>query len=156
MALRPVAALARAVRRLAIVATAAALAIVIAILEDGFAAVDIVGTALATAPPVLLFLFATALGALAELPDKVRAAPAEAQGRAADLARLAREARDARLIRLPVVVWRAARVAGEARELLAPYAPALPLASPAFLGAAAVAALAVPIEVIVAFVLLAR
>jgi hypothetical protein len=155
MALRPVAALARVVRRLAIVATASAVAITIAVFEDGFDAVDVLGVALAAAPPILLFLLAEALKALAELPEKGRAAPREAQGQAAALAGLAREVRDARLLRLPGVVWRAGRVAGDARELLAPYAPALPLLSPAFLGAAALAALAVPVEVVVALVLLA-
>jgi hypothetical protein len=154
VALRPIAALARAVRRLALVATAAAVAIAVALLEDRVAAGDILAIAIAAIPPVLLFLLAAALKALAELPDKIRAAPREAQGHAAALSRLAGEARDAQLLRLPLVVWRAGRVAGEARELLAPYAPALPLLSPAFLGAAALAALAVPIEVVVALVLL--
>ena len=53
------------------------------------------------------------------------------------------------------MVWRAGRVTGEARELLAPYTPALPLLNPAFLGAAALALLAVPVEIVVALVLLA-
>lgn len=155
MTLRPVAAAGRVVRRLAIAATAAALAIAIAVFEDGFAAVDLLGIALAAVPPVLLFLLSAALQALAELPEKIRAAPREAQGHAAGLTGLAREARHARLLRLPFLVWRAARVTAEARELLAPHASILPLMSPAFLAASAVAALAVPVEVVVAFVLLA-
>jgi hypothetical protein len=155
VALGPVAAAGRLVRRLAIAATAAALAIAIAVFEDGFAAVDLLGIALAAVPPVLLFLLSAALQALAELPEKIRAAPREAQGRAAGLAGLAREARHARLLRLPFLVWRAARVTAEARDLLAPHAAILPLMSPAFLAASAVAALAVPVEVVVAFVLLA-
>jgi hypothetical protein len=155
MPIRPIAALARAVRRLAIVGAAAAVAIAIALFEDGFDAVDLLVVGLAAVPPVLLYLLAEALRALAELPDKLRSAPREAQSHAAALSGLAGEARNARLLRLPLVVWRAARVAGDARELIAPYAPALPLASPAFLGAAALAALAVPVEVVVALVLLA-
>ena len=156
MALRPVAAIARFARRLAFVAAAAAIAIAAALVGDGFAPVDLVGIGLAAVPPVLLFLLAAALQALAELPERVRAAPREAQAHAAALSALALEARSARLLGLPFVVWRAMRVAGEARELLAPYAPALPLASPAFLGASALAALAVPVEVVVALVLLLR
>jgi hypothetical protein len=155
VALRPVAAVGRVVRRLALAATAGAVAIAIAVFEDGFAAVDLLGVALAAVPPVLLFLLSAALQALAELPDKIRGAPREAQQHAAVLAGLAREARGASLTRLPLLVWRAGRVTGEARELLAPYAPALPLLSPAFLGAAALALLAVPIEIVVALVLLA-
>jgi hypothetical protein len=154
--IRPVASIARVVRRLALIAAAAAIAIAVAVLGDGVSTVDVLGAGLAAAPPLLLFALAAALKALAELPDNVRAAPTEARGHASTLAALAQEARRARLLRLPLVVWRAGRVAGEAREVLAPYAPALPLLSPVFLGASAVAALAVPVEVVVALVLLAR
>jgi hypothetical protein len=154
--LRPVAALARGVRRLAVVGVASAVAIAVALLEDGASGRDLLGTALAAVPPVLLFLLAAALKALAELPERVRSAPAEAQQHAATLGALAREASGARLLKLPLITWRAARAAGEARGLLSPYAPALPLASPAFLGVSALAALAVPVEVVVALVLLAR
>jgi hypothetical protein len=155
MPVRAVAAVARGVRMLALVAGAAALVIAVALLGDGVSAVDLLGAALAAVPPLLLYAFSAAVRALAELPDKVRAVPADARGHAGTLVALGREARRARLLRLPLIVWRAGRVAGEARELLAPYAPALPLLSPVFLGASALAVLAVPVEVVVALVLLA-
>src|SRR5918999_2200668 len=101
MPIAPVARLARAVRKLAIVGVAAALAIVIALLEDGVELLDVIAAGIASAPPVVLFLLAAALRGLAELPDRVRALPQDARTRAGTLASVAQEAAAGGLLRLP-------------------------------------------------------
>jgi hypothetical protein len=108
-------------------------------------------------PAVVLILLAGALSALAELPERVRTTPAQAQSRADELRRLAeriRTVRGARLVRLPLLLWRFARVAGGSRELLSPHVGALPLVSGQFLLLSAAAMLATFVLVAAALVLL--
>jgi hypothetical protein len=90
-------------------------------------------------------MLAASLRALAELPGRVRATPAEARERAVELRALAERVqavRGARLRRLPVLLYRFGRVAAASRELLGPHAGALPLVSIPFLGLSAVAIVA--------------
>ena len=108
-------------------------------------------------PAVVLFVLSGALRALAELPERVRSTPAEARSRAEELRMLAeriRAVRGSRLTRLPLLLFRFARVAGGARELLGPHVGALPLASIPFLGLAAAAIVATCVLVPAALVLL--
>jgi hypothetical protein len=87
----------------------------------------------------------------------VRTTPAQAQSRADELRRLAeriRTVRGARLVRLPLLLWRFARVAGGSRELLSPHVGALPLVSGQFLLLSAAAMLATFVLVAAALVLL--
>ena len=114
----------------------------------------------AAAPPVVLFLLSVAVRALAELPARVRALPETGVEHAADLRRAGGAAAGVRgwrgLVRLPLLLWRLALVAGSTRERLTPYATAAPLVSPPFLVVAGVAAVAALVEIAVALVLLAR
>lgn len=161
--MRVVAGAARVVRAYAGVAAVAAAVVAAFLLRHGLPddaggwTLVVVGVALAAWPPVLLFLLAAALRALAELPGRLLATPAEARGRADELRRLAEQIRAARgsgLARLPLLLWRFARAASASGELLAPHAAVLPLASLAFLGWAAAAAVAAAVEIPVALVLL--
>ena len=159
-----VAASARALRAFALGAATAAAVIALFLLRDGLpadgveAAAEVVAIVLTAVPPVVLLLFAGALGALAELPARMRSLPASGREHAAELRRLAREAAGhatrRRLLRLPLVGWRLAWLAVSAREAATPYAPAAALASVSFLVAAAVAGLAAVVEIAVAIVLL--
>lgn len=161
---RPVVAVAaaagRVARTYAAVAAVAALVVVLFLFRDGLPdrggrlALALLAVALAAVPPVVLWLLAASLRALADLPARVRDLPAESRVRGDELRRLAGTARRARLIALPLVLWRLGRVAGSSQELLRPYAGALPLLSPPFLGLAALAAVAAAVEIGVAAVLL--
>lgn len=150
----------RLVRSLALVAAAAAAVIVLFLFRNGTPddagewTIAVVGTLLALAPPVILFLLSEALRALAELPAKIRALPSTGTEHLAALGGLAEEARARGMRRLPVVLWRFARLSGETRGLLTPHAAALPLLSVPFLALSAAAAPAAALEVLVALVLL--
>lgn len=158
----------RAVRSLAIVAGACALVVALFLFRDGapddgggWLAV-VIALALVAWPAVVLFLLSNALRVLAELPERVRATPAEARARADELRMLAeriRTVRGSRLVRLPFLLFRFARVAGGSRELLGPHVGALPLVSVPFLvlsGAAIAATFAlVPVALVLLLILAA-
>jgi hypothetical protein len=96
-------------------------------------------------------LFSKALLEVAELPDRVRGAPAEAAQLRTALDEL-RRARGAGVVR---ALWRAGRQAASVRELATPWAPLVTLASVPFLLLTAVSALVVPLVVVAALVALA-
>jgi hypothetical protein len=160
---RVVAGAARGVRNLALVAGASALVIVLFVLRGGGEwLASLLLVALVSWPAVVLFMLSAALRALAELPSKVRATPAEARERAVELRALAERvqaARGARLRMLPFMLYRFGRVAAASRELLGPHAGALPLVSVPFLGMSAAAIVAtfvlVPIALILVLTVLA-
>lgn len=139
---------ARIARRLSLAAAASAVALALALWDDGWwAALPV----LAAIPAVVLWLFAAALLEVAELPDRVRGAPAEAAQLGAALEEL-RRARGVGVIR---ALWRASRRAASARDLATPWAPLVALASVPLLVSTAVSALLVPVVVVAAFVALA-
>jgi hypothetical protein len=155
---------ARIVRKYALLAGIAAAVVAVFLFRNGAPdeaggwVLTLAAIALAAAPPVVLFVLAEALRALAELPAKLRALPTTGREHAETFGRLAGELRGARgrrgLARLPLVLWRMARVSGEARGLLTPYAPVLPLASVPFLLLSGAAFFAAALELAVALVLL--
>jgi hypothetical protein len=154
---------ARLVRAYATVAALAALAIAAFLLRDGWpegadeTVLVVIGTALAAAPPLLLWLLSETLRALADLPGRLRGLPAESRARGEELRRLAeaaRRLRGARLVALPLLIWRIGRLAGSSRELVSPYAGALPLLSPQFLALSGLATAAAALEIGVAAVLI--
>lgn len=150
---------ARWARMLAIAAAVSAAVIALYLLRDGLpdgggesAAVAVL-IALAAVPPVVLMLLAAALGALADLPRRIRETPAEARTRLGELGSLAEGARDAEGARGPLLLWRLLQAARSSSELLTPHAAVLPLASVPFLLLSAVSVVAAWIEVVVAAVL---
>jgi hypothetical protein len=147
---------ARAVRSLALLASAAALVIAAFALADGLDQGDILSLLAAAAPPVVLWVLWGALRELAELPDRLRRLPQTARERHVDLQQLAGELRDptGRLVRLPRTLWRLRVLAGTARDLVTPHAPLLPFVSVTFLTVSALAAVAALIEIGVALALL--
>jgi hypothetical protein len=154
------AAIRRGTLKLALLGVAAAAVIVTFLLRDGFpdggtALLTVLGIAVAIAPPVLLGSFWFVLGHLLLLPERLRALPSGGRDQADELRSLVADARSrSGWTSLPVQLWKLARVATTSRELLTPYAPLLPLASPWFLPAVAVSGFAVCVEVVVALVLL--
>jgi hypothetical protein len=154
---------ARLVRAYATVTALAAVAIATFLLRDGLPAgpdetsLVVIAVVLAAVPPVVLWLFSEALRALAALPGRVRSLPAEGRGRREELRRLAEAAhgaRGARLVTFPLLIWRLGRAANSSRELLRPYAGALPLLSPQFLVLSGLATAAAALEIGVAAVLI--
>jgi hypothetical protein len=146
--MRAVRGTARIARWLAYVAAFAAALFVVALYDDGWK----VGVAvIAAAPAVVLFLFSAALLEAAELPARLRAAPAGAAELQASLGALSRARRGALLRPL----WRTGRAAISARELVTPWAPLLPLLSLPFLGATLLSALATPLLLLIALAVLA-
>src|SRR5215211_6034201 len=71
---------ARAVRMLALLASAAALVIAVVLYGDGISGDDVLGVLLAIAPPVMLWILWAALRELAELPERLRRLPESARG----------------------------------------------------------------------------
>ena len=156
----------RGVVVLAAATVVAALVIVAFVLRDGipdstaarlgWAAVAIA----AVVPAVVLTLFALLLRELIALPARLRAMPQALGGRAEEIGRLVgeiggNEGNGARPRRpLPLNLWRLGTRIYSSRELLTPWAPLLPLASPPFLAAVVVSALVAPFEILVAAVLL--
>jgi hypothetical protein len=139
---------ARVARWLSYAAAFAAALLVIALYDEGWR----VGVAvLAAIPAVVLFLFSTALTEAAALPERLRNAPSDAAELQASLAQLSR-ARRGGLLR---PLWRTGRAAAGARDLVTPWAPLLPLVSLPFLVATLVSALATPLLVLGALVMLA-
>lgn len=147
---------ARAVRTLALAASAAVLVIAAVLYADGVDGGEVLAVLLAAAPPILLWFLWAALRELAELPERLRRLPETARERRVDVERLAAELRDQRgLLRVPRVLWRLRVLAGAARELATPHAPLLPFLSLTFLTWSAIAAGAALVEVGIALVLLA-
>lgn len=149
-------ALARTVRALALLASAAALVIAVVLYGDGVSGFEVLAMLVAIAPPVVLWILWAALRELAELPERLRRLPETARERRVDLERLAADVRDPgrRLVRLPGTLWRLRILAGAARDLVTPHAPLLPFLSLPFLTASALAALVAVAEVGIALVLL--
>ena len=139
---------ARVARRLAYAAAFAAVALVLALYDEGL---KIGVAALAAVPAVVLFLFSTALAEAAELPARLRNAPASAAELQASLAQLSR-ARRGGLLR---PLWRTGRAAAGTREFVTPWAPLLPLVNLPFLVAALASALVTPLLVLGALAMLA-
>jgi hypothetical protein len=135
-------------RRLGVAAALSAVALASALWDDGWWAGLAVVAAIAA---VVLLLFSKALLEVAELPDRVRGAPAEAAQLRTALDEL-RRARGAGVVR---ALWRAGRQAASVRELATPWAPLVTLASVPFLLLTAVSALVVPLVVVAALVALA-
>jgi hypothetical protein len=145
------------VRNLALVSAASALVVVLYVLRDGDWPAALLVAALVSWPAVVLLMLAGALGALAEIPARVRETPAQARERGLELRALAERvqaAHGARLRALPIALYRFGRVAAASRELLGPHAGALPLISIPFLGFSAAAILATFVLVPIAVVLL--
>lgn len=164
-ALGPILSLAARVRRgtlkLALLALVAAAVIAYGLLRGGFPAqaerafLTVIALALTLTPPAMLAAFWFVLGELLELPGRLQRLPLDTRDHAEQLGRLRREARARRSgWASPGQLWRLARLASSSRELLTPYAPVLPLLSPPFLLAVALAALAVGLEVAIALVVL--
>lgn len=149
-------AVARSVRTLAFLASAAALVLAFALYDDGVSGADVFAMLLVIAPPVMLWILWAALREVSELPDRLRRLPESARERQADLERLAREFREPsrRIVRLPRTLLRLRSFVGAARDLLAPHAPLLPFFSATFLTASALAAVAALVEIGIALVLL--
>ena len=150
--------LARSVLRLA-VASAVAAAVIVAIVlwrwppeaseEQAAAALGLVALA---SPPALLLAFGLGLRSLLALPGRLAGLPAEARLRAAEVTTHAQAARRGGL-RTALALWRLRAAALGARGALS---VALPLRTltPAWLGLAALAALAAVAEICLAAILL--
>jgi signal transduction histidine kinase len=143
---------ARAVRSLALLSSAAAVVIAVALYDDGVSGVDVLGMLVAIAPPVMLWILWAALRELAELPERLRRLPETARGHGDDLRQLSQELRTPgqRLLRVPVTLWRLRGVS----ELIRPHAAVLPFLSVWFLTLSAFAALAAIGEVVISLALL--
>ena len=157
------AAVGRGTRKLALVGLGAAAVIALVVLlrwtpNDGEGWVGLVVLCVLLAVPgAVLFAFSFVLGEVVELPDKLLRTPATAREHADELKAIARDARSRERPawrRLPGSTWRLATLARSARDLLAPHAPILPLLSMPFLAATLVSALAVPLLVLAAVVVL--
>ncbi len=146
--MKVVRATARLARLLSYAAALATALFVLALYDDG-SRVGI--AAVAAVPAVVLYLFSTALFEAAALPGRLRAAPADAAELQASLGALSR-ARRGGLFR---PLWRTGRAAMNARELVTPWAPLLPLLNLPFLAASLVSALATPLLVLFGLILLA-
>jgi len=140
-----VARLARILSYLAMFATAL---LVIALYDEDTKIALAVVTAV---PAVVLFLFSTALREAADLPARLRAAPADAVELQQSLAELSR-ARRGRLLR---ALFRTGRAAAGASDLVRPWAPLLPLVNVWFLVATLASALVTPLLVLGALVVFA-
>jgi hypothetical protein len=138
---------ARIARLLSYVAALATLLFVLALHDDGW---KLGLAAIAAGPAVVLFLFSTALLEAAELPGRLRGAPADAAELQASLGQLSR-ARRGRLFR---PLWRTGRAALGVRELVTPWAPLLPLLNVPFLVATVLSALATPFVLLLSLVVL--
>ena len=145
--MRFVRAVARVVRWLAYTSAVSALLIAFALRDEEWWFVY--GLA-AGVPAVILWLFSMALFELAELPERIRNAPAQP----GEVRRALDELSRARGTRLGSALWRAGRVAADTRALATPWAPIVPLVSPPFLVATLASALATPFVFLLALVLL--
>ena len=112
---------------------------------------------LLTVPTAVLLAFWLVLREVLELPEKLRSYPGATREHVSELSAIANEAQSRERPawrRLPGSTWRLATLVRSARGLLAPHAPLLPLFSVPLLLATLVSALAVPVVVIAALVVL--
>jgi hypothetical protein len=140
-------ALGRVARWFAYAALLAAALFALALHDEGW---RVVLAVVALVPGVVLWLFSAAVLEAADLPARLRGAPADAAELQASLGELSR----ARGGRLPRSLWRAGRAAAGARDLVIPWAPLLPLVSLPFLAATAVSALVTPLLLLAAVLVL--
>jgi len=145
---RFVRAIGRTARWLSFAAAIAAVLLALALYDNGE---WLLAAVAAAAPAVVLFLFSVAVLEAADLPSRLRSAPAQAGDLRASLDELARS-RGTRLLR---ALWRAGRQAASARDLVTPWAPLLPLLSLPFLAATVLSALLTPALVLVSLIVLA-
>lgn len=145
--MRFVRAVGRAARWLAYANALSAALIAIALYDEGW---WVALSAAAAIPAVVLWLFGAALFEIAELPARLRNAPAQA----GELRRAVEELARARATGMPRALWRAGRAAAGSRELATPWAPLLPLVSIPFLAGTAASALLTPFVFLLALVLL--
>lgn len=139
---------ARVARLLAYAALLAALLFVLALYDEGYR----VGVAaVAIVPAAVLWLFSAAVNEAADLPSRLRAAPADAAELNASLADLSRS-RSGGVFR---ALWRTGRAAAGARDLVTPWAPLLPLVSLPFLAATVASAVATPVVLLASLLVLA-
>jgi hypothetical protein len=139
---------ARVARLLAYAALLAALLFVLALYDEGYR----VGVAaVAIVPAAVLWLFSAAVNEAADLPGRLRAAPADAAELNASLADLSRS-RSGGVFR---ALWRTGRAAAGARDLVTPWAPLLPLVSLPFLAATVASAVATPVVLLASLLVLA-
>jgi hypothetical protein len=143
----------RFLRRLGLAGLAGAAGIAVVLFDGGVSPGDVVLTALAAAPAVVVLLFAQGVHELASLPDRLRRMPAEGQERVAELGRLAGQARSTRLRGMPLLLWRLRGSVGSLRDV-AGFALPLRVLTPGFLGLAALAALLCAAVVAIALVAL--
>jgi len=129
-----------AVRRLALIGTAGAVAIALLLARGGVSTGDVVVTVLLLVPPAVLLLFAQGVRELAALPERLRRVPGEGQERLAELTRIAGDARTTRMRGLPLLAWRLRGTLGSLRDVAGLALP-LRVLTPAFLGVTALAAL---------------
>lgn len=141
-------AVARFARWLAYAAILAGFLFVLALYDEGYR----VGVAaVAFVPAVVLWLFSSAVNEAADLPGRLRGAPADAAELQSSLSQLSRAGRGTLIWSL----WRTGRAAAGARHLVTPWAPLLPLISLPFLAASAISALATPLVLLVSLAVLA-
>ena len=140
-------AVARFARWLSYAAILATMLFVLALYDDGS---RVALAAFAAVPAIVLWLFSVAVNEAADLPARLRAAPADAAELQSSLGQLSR-ARRGTLLRS---LWRTGRAAAGARDLVTPWAPLLPLISVPFLAATALSALAVPVVLVASLVVL--
>lgn len=145
---------ARSVLRLAAVALLGGLAVWWALFRgvdpgEGRTTVLVVAALLLLAPPVILGLFVVAVRALADVPRRVREAPASFRQKAEEIRRRTGEIATARgASRSMGSLFRLWRAAASWRELLEVVSPALVLLTPAMLVASVVAALVALLEIV--------
>jgi hypothetical protein len=151
----------RGLTRLAIVAAASgAVAWIAWLIDTPPAEADesiarIVVLAVALAPPAILFLFIAGLRELLELPDRVRALPADVRARATEVRERSRGSAQPRgLLGALVALFRLGRLVLGSREVLTPYAAVTAALRPAILFAALLAAVAAAVEIPVAAIAL--
>jgi hypothetical protein len=157
-----VAGVARAVRKLALVAFVAAAVILAAVLAHGFpsSATEIVLTlvlaAMLAAPGAILIVFYLALDELLELPGRVRSLPRTTGVHVDELLRLERETRASGRkggwIREPLVLWRLIDFLRSSSWILRPYTPVAAVLSPTLLVAVGLSAVAAVLLVPIALV----
>jgi hypothetical protein len=108
----------------------------------------IIVLAVALAPPAILFLFLAGLRELLELPDRVRALPADVRARAAELRERSRGTAEPRgFLGALLALFRLGRLVLGSREVLTPYAALSAALRPAILFAALLAAVAASVEI---------
>jgi hypothetical protein len=145
---------ARSVLRLAAVALLGGLAVWWAMFRgvdpgEGRTTVLVVAAVLLLAPPVILGLFVVAVRALADVPRRVREAPASFRQKAEEIRRRTGEVAAARgASRSMGSLFRLWRAAASWRELLEVVSPALVLLTPAMLAASVLAALGALLEIL--------